>query len=571
MPKKIIWSLLVCILAVVLVASSCQSKTTTEMTTTETKEPVYGGEINLASYMDVDHWNPYYTSGAADTPKSFFYEKLMIGDWGKSDQYPFTGTTVPLEYSKGNLAESWEIPDPLTYTFRLRHGIKFQNKPPVNGRELTAADVKYSFDMILGTGSGFTSKDPNFSFPAYSSIQSITTPDDYTVVFHLSTASPLMLDYLGPLCNIFIIPSEVMTAGPDDWKNATGSGPYTVSEYTPASSITFKSNPEYWGFDEKHPNNRLPYTSTVNYLILPDLSTAISALRTGKIDILGNIGWETAAEIKKTDPQLKYRDVTLGSVGLAVRNDLKPYSDVRVRQALQMALNLPEINQTYYGGTADPFPSMVNSSSYLYVPFSQYPKETQDIYTYNIDKAKQLLTDAGYSTGFTVKMICTQAGAWPYASADDAELVKSYWAKIGVTLNIEVLEQATAGARYATGNYEICSWATAIDWSPLDMFACWQKGVPWNFARVNDPIIEQYIKDFTSNPDPAQRTKIGKEFVMYATQQVNYVALPVQTNTFFWQPWLIGYKGQFGLGVYQEGGLYARLWVDQVAKKAGQQ
>jgi len=599
--KKSIWSLLICILALSLILSSCQSKTptqqttvvtgitttasttavttaqtttapatTTAVTTTGLDQPAYGSVITIPS-GDVANWNPIHAdSETDDEARSFYSEKLIFGDWGKSDEYSFTGTEIPLSYTKGCLVESWDITDPLHYVFHLRKGINFQNKPPVNGRELTSADVKYSYDMLLGTGSGYTSPSPYFSRTNYAAIQTITTPDKYTVVFNLSAPSPLLMNYLGSLSGIFVIPSEWIKAGADDWHNAVGTGPYILSDYVPASSITYRANPDYWGFDELHPQNRLPYSNQVNQLIIPDLSTEIAALRTGKLDYLANIGWETAAELKKTNPQLLYKDNVMGSVGISVRNDKKPYSDVRVRQALQMALNLPEINQSYYGGTADIFPSAFNRNSSAYVPFADYPKETQDIYSYNVDKAKALLADAGYPTGFTANMICTAASAWPYASSDDAELVKSYWAKIGVTLNIKVLDQTTATTYFWTGNYEINSWATSIDWEISAMMQCWQTGIPWNFARVSDSVIDKYIADYLVTPNQADRIAIGKQFNMYVTKQVNYIALPTQTTTWFWQPWLEGYKGQFGLGTYNIGALWARVYVDQAVKKAGQ-
>jgi peptide/nickel transport system substrate-binding protein len=596
--KKVIWLFLMCILSLSLMVSSCQSKTpeeetssTTTSTTTQpsngststtvttppvetttvSDQPMYGGTMNLLS-GDVTSWDPLYNAGPNEVVKSFYFEKLQMGDWSKTDVWSFRGAnTAPLEYAKGCLAESWEMNDPLTYTFHLRQGVHWQERLPVNGREVTAADVKYSYDRMLGIGSGFTSPNPYGSFPAFNCLGSITTEGKYTVVFHLKTPSPMFLENHGAQGNIWVIPQEIVAAGPTDWHNAVGSGPFLVSDYVSGSAFTFTANPNYWMNDEQHPENKLPYVDRIHLMVIPDLSTQIAALRTGKIDMLGAVSWQTAAEIKKTNPQLISRQSTTMAYGLATRNDKKPYSDVRVRQALQMALNLPEIAATYFGGTADPFPSAVSSNSPVYVPWDKYPKETQDIYTYNVEKAKELLRLAGYSNGFDAKMFCLPLDTGYTLGPDLAELVKFYWAKINVNVTIEVVQAADLFTRWYSYNYEIAPWGTSLDWNPIDNFSCYQTGVTWNFARVSDSVIDKYIADIQKNQDSAERTRLGKELVMYLTQQVNYVALPVMTATSFWQPWLGGYGGQtaLGSGGYGFGPLAARIWVNETAKKAG--
>jgi len=153
---------------------------------------------------------------------------------------------------------------------------------------------------------------------------------------------------------------------------------------------------------------------------------------------------------------------------------------------------------------------------------------------------------------------------------DLAELVKSYWAKINVNVQIEVVQAADLFTRWYSYNYEIAPWGTALNWNPIDNFSCYQTGVAWNFARVNDPKVDKYIADIQVNQDAAERTRLGKELVMYLTQQVNYVGLPVMSATSFWQPWLGGYGGQtaLGSGGYGFGPLAARIWVSSAVKKA---
>jgi len=311
--KKILWLLLSGVIVLALVLTSCQPVTTPKEEgqtvtgkTTETpkapttpttpttpattgqkmvmnsvgklmEEPQYGGTATIvAGQGPIYGFDPIrWPEGATSNFMYGVYEKLSLGDYTKS--VPGTGEwisslvgslyyhwNVKMENRRPFLAESWEqSPDTLTITFHIRKGIHFQNKPPVNGREMTAYDVKYTFDRFWGTGSGFTKPNAQYStyLPDPTQVTSCECPDKWTVVVKRKEPWVRWLQQLTYLSHAaFIIPREIIdTYGNlEDWKNACGTGPYILKDYVVDSSFYFEKNPSYWCQDELLPGNKLP-------------------------------------------------------------------------------------------------------------------------------------------------------------------------------------------------------------------------------------------------------------------------------------------------------------------------
>jgi peptide/nickel transport system substrate-binding protein len=323
MKRKYVWSILSCLLAFSLVLSSCGTKstptttltttsatkpttiTTTKLTVTTTTAtgnwwdslgvPQYGGTITIRTASDLGGFDLY--TGPRNFAFLMFGESLGGYDWTVDRKtWDFKSQYYLLEYEEGLLAESWEQPDLKTVVFHIRKGIKFQDKPPVNGRELTAYDVEYHYHRYLGLGSGFTKPSPYFGGAFYfAGIQSVTATDKYTLVFKWNQPSLVWIEYIvdPAFYNYMAAPREVIEkyGSAQDWKNAVGTSAWILSDYVSGSSLTYTKNPNYWGYDERHPQNRLPYADQFKALIIPDTATALAALRTGKIDYIPGIDW----------------------------------------------------------------------------------------------------------------------------------------------------------------------------------------------------------------------------------------------------------------------------------------
>jgi peptide/nickel transport system substrate-binding protein len=293
----------------------------------------------------------------------------------------------------------------------------------------------------------------------------------------------------------------------------------------------------------------------------------IAALRTGKVDILEAVRWSEVAQLKKTAPKMQFNRI-LGNNGqlIALRMDTKPFDDVRVRRALNMAVNKTEIIKTYWGGNAEllAFPMHPTWTGY-HEPFDAMPDSVKEIFTFNPTKAKQLLAEAGYPNGFTFK---TQVSA---ASTDQdlVAMVAAYLAKVGVKMEIQVMEypahlsaQGTkthaAGFHFNTGHSN----------PTTGMRKNFQTGQYWNPAMYKDPEFDKKIVDMLSEPDERLRQVKIRLMTREVIDAAPYIYLPTPYVYTAWWPWVKNYGGELRAGAERPAPIHARVWVDQEMKKS---
>ena len=203
----------------------------------------------------------------------------------------------------------------------------------------------------------------------------------------------------------WIYPPEVIKEHGDahDWKNLVGTGPFMLTDAVDGSSYTFTKNPDYWGYDEKYPQNRLPYIDQLKALVMPEKTARIAALRTGKIDIIGPIGAELVKECRhvRQPPADQPRNSALpdgwrGQGMLLTSGATKPpFDDIRVRQAMQKAIDVQTIGISYYKGVARTVPCGPSGAPGYHTPYEEWPEELKQEYTYDPDGAEALLDAAG--------------------------------------------------------------------------------------------------------------------------------------------------------------------------------
>ncbi len=201
--------------------------------------PQYGGTLTYSTKA-LGSWgsDPYFAW--LDPQLTGVVEKLGIGNWGiDRDEWDFSGPT-PVSYMTGRLAESWEVLDDTTYVFHIRKGVRWHDKPPMNGRELTAYDVEYNFHRMLGLGSGFTEPAPPMFGVGFVAIpfESVEATDKWTVVCklkepYLPALWSILIDQ-----SVYIMPPEVIKEHGDvrDWRNVVGTGPFMLTELVEESS-----------------------------------------------------------------------------------------------------------------------------------------------------------------------------------------------------------------------------------------------------------------------------------------------------------------------------------------------
>jgi ABC-type transport system substrate-binding protein len=344
----------------------------------------------------------------------------------------------------------------------------------------------------------------------------------------------------------------------------------------PDSSSTLVRNPNYWGYDERYPENKLPYVDTIKVLVITNQTTALAGLRTGKIDAMDGIQYQTAQNINKTNPEIFKVGIPIGTaISIDPRNDSAPFTDIKVRKAMQMAINLPELAKDYYYGTAEPYPSSL-TSRYLTgwgLAYEQWPQEVKDEYTYNPAAAKRLLSEAGYPGGFKTNIVADSAG--------DMELlqnIKAYFAAVGIDMEIRPMDSSSWVAFVTTGKKhdQLAQRAAAslgLTFEPLRQLNKFQKSYASNVPLVNDPVFEAFYGQAMAATNMDEIKKVVKDANLYVAQQHFAISL-LQPKIFtMYQPWLKGYNGQNNAltgdkcprFLYSYG---ARFWIDQNLKKS---
>jgi len=511
-------------------------------------------------------------------------EQLFTPDWTldpavQNYQLSFWDSS----YVKGGLVQTWEFAAPGTFVMHLRQGINWQNISPANGRAFTADDVVFHFDRMCGLGDGFTQFAPYWSTVSWlQALKSVTAPDKNTVVMNFSTPNPdLVLESMEyPDVSTSIENPEAVQQWGNvyDWHHAIGTGPFILDDFVSASSATMVKNPSYWSYDERYPQDKLPYINKINVLIIPDTATALAAMRSGKIDVIDGISATDAQSMKKTNPEILQISVPQGNaVTLDPRNDKAPYNDVKVRQALQMAINLQDIATNYYGGTASPNPSTLTSNYMIGwgFPYNQWPQDLKDQYAFNVQGAKALLAAAGHPNGFDTNCVVVNT-----ADLSLLQIVKSDFSDIGVNMNITTMDLATFSSFVTTGHKndglavrQPGAGSLGVTYYPLRQFAKFQTGQSGDIAMVNDPVFNAFYPAALATTSTDQLKSIVVDMNKYVAQQHFAISLlqPIQYS--LCQPWLKGYNAQYGATSGPAGPIIlyfygSRMFVDQNLKKS---
>ena len=364
-----------------------------------------------------------------------------------------------------------------------------------------------------------------------------------------------------------------------DWSNLVGTGPYELTDVVQGSSLKWTRVPNYWGFDEKFPQNRLPYIDEINALIMLESATRLAALRSGKVDMLGAFGdshlkeLDQVISLRKTNPEIELWPFRFRSSNAFAFNNVNnpPFNDIRVRQSMQMALDLETINETYFSGLGDATPhGFVDNSSMAGTPFDQWPEEVKKTYSYDPEGAEALLDEAGLPRGADGTRFKTILRPHPRSDANFSELATTYWREIGV--NVELLVVADEGAYGAfywdNRTDDMLTAVAAITYSALRAMHSFTTGGEWNPTFANDPEFDALWEAANTASTAEEQARWAKAANMYMTEQHWLLIGPVTPMFNVSQPWVKGYNGEIGLGTMQHGNLFARLWIDGELKEA---
>jgi peptide/nickel transport system substrate-binding protein len=417
-----------------------------------------------------------------------------LTEWEATWYFPEVQTTPVI---RKTLAESWEMVDPSTWIFRLRQGVKFHNRPPVNGREMTAEDVKYSYELL---------KDK----PGYSNraalVKEAQVIDKYTVRFDLTLPDPKfylnVVDSLSPV----IVPREAVEAPGGLTQNPIGTGAFMLKEFVPGEGALLVRNPDYFLRDKD--GRQLPYADAVRLVFTKDAATETALFRTRQLDVMRVSTLDLLYELIKTVPDLQlYRVPSLGwgDYGLTLALEKAPYNDVRVRQALSMAINRDVVAEVINRGDAalyGPFPWVMAG----YTQRTEYSyANLGPNYEYNPTKARELLAAAGYPNGFDMELEWGELQGWTFG--DFVQLLARFFGDIGVRVKLKQLETTTWFTK--TGGVQPFADALAalspigagpsfMDWVYLRYHSSSPRTM--NRDRVNDPRLDELLTAWRLDP-----------------------------------------------------------------------
>jgi peptide/nickel transport system substrate-binding protein len=432
---------------------------------------------------------------------TFSYETFdqIVGEsfWGASIYDPIITYDV-----KGNIVgaacESYTLsPDGLTWTFKVRKGIKFHDGTP-----LTSADVKFSIEHFgdkasTNPWSGYLPR--NFA--------SAECPDEYTYVYHAVNPEPALVV---PFAACFVIPKAYFEKYGQDYfrKHPMGSGPwiYVDNSLKSGEKIEFVANTGHWRVVPQ-------FERMIQYLI-PEESTQVAALKSGEVDILANLSIDRTIELRDTGfglrevPRPTLSNISLPGTWLTTG----PTSDIRVRQAMSYAINRQEICDTFYKGLAYP------GGRWFMDEYTWGWDPAWKADPYNLEKAKALLAEANYEAKWKdyETIINVQVGSG--STVDLMQILASYWAKVGIKTKI-VMNDAMVqlGMFFVRGT---ASAGSVIPWVfggvPNSVYHCanMYSGVGVH-STGNDPKADELYKKATTEVDPTKALQYWREFQEY--------------------------------------------------------
>jgi len=511
--------------------------------------PKRGGTITLRLW-DPPHFDPYLqVSYKTHIVYSFTHSRLV--------KYKSGPGVVPGTFAiEGDLAESWSQPDETTYVFKLRRGVRWHRKPPVNGRELIAEDVVYSVDR-------FRTIKGNANASMLKPLDRVEAIDRHTVRFILKEPSAWFLDMLANPMAVCIVARECVEKFGDlrNPEATVGTGPWMFESYRPNVGMTLVRNPNYFVAG-------LPYIDRVEAFVDEDNASRMAAFLGGKYDL----GWEASGTINRVDwvqikdnlrrrrPNLQTAEFPANVVNnLAMRTDKAPFNDVRVRRAMSMAIDRSAIVDATLEGVGVMNPAVPAGLKEWSIPLDQLG-EGERYLRYDPAEAKKLLAEAGHPRGFPATIDFATYGST--VLVDSVQLVIKYLKDVGIDAKLNTLEYGAYIARVLSGKHDSMVFGPYTPFLEPDGFLFFQyyPGESRNISIVNDPVVADMLVRQGRTLDPAKRRQIIFDIQRYLAKQQYYIQMASAVYIAVWDRALKNYGPNLG---YDWGGRLMAAWLDR--------
>ena len=503
-----------------------------------------GGMLRVRGY-DPPHFDPHQTLNfKTNNTLSFVHVKLVRHKVG-------AGVTPGSFIVESDLAERWEELDDRTVVFYLRKGARWQNRPPVNGRELIAEDVKFTYDRFL------TEKANPLKY-LLDPVDRVEVVDRYTIRFRLKEPFVWLVNVLANPTGTWIVPREAVEKYGDLKRpeSAIGAGPFILERYEPNVKTTFRRNPDYYGAP-------LPWVDGVEWIVMEDESVQLAAYSTGQIDAGGWHQWVVRQPdlpgLKKRRPDLVYQDF-LSNVtnGIYMRTDKPPFNDVRVRRAISHAVDRQAIIDAVFI-KGEPTPA-ISRGVPEWSPRIDQLGPGAPYYRHDPKEARRLLAEAGFPNGLKTQLNCTPG--YGNDLVDAFQLVQRQLKNSGIDATINLQEYGAYMSSTFNGKYEgLAVGPFSITWEPhSNLYGMYMPEQGRNSSHVSDPTIISMLKEQMRTKDLEARRKLIFDIQRYAAEQQYYVYLYCTGLTGSWQPYVKNYAPNSS---FDYGNRSAALWLDR--------
>lgn len=437
--------------------------------------------------------------------QSSFNTHIAIGStYSKLVDYK-TGADIPYGASvlEGDLAEKWGVsPDGLTWTFNLRHGVKWHNTAPVNGREFKSSDVVCTMDRIRSL--------PGQQSGQLAPVASWSAPDDYTVAFTLKTP---YAEFDTTMAGHFmwIVPCEGTKGQFDLNTQAIGTGAYILQKWDRDRERILVKNPDYFAAGQ-------PNIDRIEISIVPDQAAALAAYRTGRADYLSVLTLDKtqAEKVLAEDPKsILFREAGITQTRIFMNQAKAPFDKLQVRRAVALAIDRKAMVGAIRAGgheTGPVSPTLLGGLT---------SEEDAQLQPYDPEQAKKLLAEAGLPNGFSVKMIVTDG--YGANVVREAQWVQQDLAKVGITVELDVQDYATYFTEsWAKKNYDI-GYGLQTPFLAADDYLTgeWLSTGTRNWYNINDPQLDALINQQRGELDKGAREKQIQEIQRYIIQNVS--------------------------------------------------
>ncbi len=429
-------------------------------------------------------------------------EQIAINLYSGLTTYdPMTAEPIP------DLAKSWEIsPDGLTYTFALVDNAQWHDGSGV----LTSADVKYSYERVMNPATGSTYR------AEFANVASIEAPSDFVVVIKLKSPDANFLYQVGNNHQGQVVKQSVVERlGSQYARNPIGTGPFKLKEWVPNSTMVLAAHDGYF--------KGRPHLDTITFDLITDNSTAETALLNGEVSLasgVSGLSTEQFDRIRNTPGFVMHQSKDYVVNVWLFGPDVAQFKDARVRRAFGMA-----IDEETIGKTLTPYTS--GKSTSILPPWMEvYDKDSKGL-PYDPAGAQKLLADAGYANGFTVKYMST-------SSTDALLLRQQYLAKVGIKLEIEIVEPAVYNSRRQSASFELSGrlYPAVNPDTLLFGYLHPESAAPagLNSFKYSNPTLTTLLEKARASLDESERLDLYKQAQKLVADEVPYIPMTVSSN-----------------------------------------